>query len=1232
MGVAQTTPAPSAAPAATVPAPPPAATKPAPQVAKPQARRLLDPVAPPAPAKPKPGAPLIAEPPAPSAPPANDKLPVRERERRVYVPYEDLEKVFKDGGKGVFLPYREFLDLWNELTLKRDEEDKPPPAEAVVSRAEYTGKVEGESLVLDAVITVQSFKKGWVLVPLVDKAVPGIGEADTGKAVLRSRADGADVMLPEKGVYELKLKIYAPVVREEGRQVVRLHLPKAAVSRMKVTIPGENLEFQLTPAVAYTTQPGGVAAPGTTEFSCFLGSAAEEQQIAWAQTQAATQMTPIVLAETKLDVHVGTGSVATQADVQFRILRAPVDSLNIGLPAEQEVLGVSGPGLREWNVEAGAGGGKKLVIKTDKPVRDDVNVKLSLEAPLARLPAEVAAPAIEILGAAYARGTVQVTTEPQLDVSARTMTEVTRAQTAAAAAQGRVAVGGFRVLKQPWQLSFDVAEARAQVDVSSVMRVEIERDKATFRSRLSYDVRRVGIFEARVGLPAGWTIGTVTGDGIGEWNVDTTQAASPVLVVKLPQQKTGTFSFLVSGRKVRAAPEEDAVLPVLAPQNVVRHEAKVGVSVHSSLEANTKDLGDFQQDDVVRYGPKPILSPAQSEGDVTLDGATLAFRYRDAAKPATLSFKGRSSQVTVEVLTLVNALEQSTRHTWTLAFDVAYAATDRFVLAVPKAIAADVRFVDEAVKEIHKDYKPAKAPADLPDAANYVLWEVVLRSEQLGTFRLTLSHEKPAAVEAGKTGRIELLQVHVPGAFQETGQVAVVKDDSLEIRDSKPEGLEEIDSRELEGALQSDRVFLAYKYRALPVKLSVEVAKNSYFSVPQAMVTYADLTTAVATDRAQTTEVIYWVKNNDLQFLVVRLPKGARLVSDIVVDRQAQQPLRREGSDDLLIRLPSATANLRMTFPVRFVFEVPSPKAGEKLGWMGALTVNAPVVDQVGVMETRHVLYLPEAWHYTAFNGPLTQEMKERGWGRARRLVDPLIPAFGPQLDTLNRPEWSDPPRLASETSNLFDFQVPKQGLRETLRRVGAPADMDVSFRSRKITFALEAVAFLLTFLAGISCWKCPLSKKVLFAAIFGLGGMLMTGLLSPANSLVAIAVMLAAGAVVLLWLALGCFGFCGALLRRIKEGKPKSPVKTSPSAASTTSKRPPMTAPTPHAPAPKTASGPAQPAAAKAPPPAPAAPTPPAPPPAAQPPGSVDILELPELTEEKSADGDDAGEPDSAK
>lgn len=107
-------------------------------------------------------------------------------------------------------------------------------------------------------------------------------------------------------------------------------------------MPGEGLEFTLNPAAAYTTQVAG----GLTQFSCFFGSGAA-QEIAWGAAQAVTQMQPLVLASTKMSTKIGISSVSTQADIAFRILRAPVSELKIALPASQEVLGVTGSGIRE---------------------------------------------------------------------------------------------------------------------------------------------------------------------------------------------------------------------------------------------------------------------------------------------------------------------------------------------------------------------------------------------------------------------------------------------------------------------------------------------------------------------------------------------------------------------------------------------------------------------------------------------------------------------------------------------------------------------------------------------------------------------------------------------------------------------------------------------------------------------------------------------------------------------
>ncbi|MDZ4287912.1 MAG: hypothetical protein U0984_08130, partial [Prosthecobacter sp.] len=987
-----------------------------------QAPPVVPPVAPPA----------VLAPPAPPAAGKDERVPVRERERTVYVPYEELEKVFKDGGKGVFLPYREFLDLWNELTLKRHEDDKPPPADAVLARAEYTGRVESDSVILEAKLSVESFKKGWVLLPLLNQAAPGIGEANTGKAVLRSRVDGADLLLPDKGAYEITMKIYAPVIRGEGKSRVILNLPRAAVSRLTMSVPKEGLEFVLNPAAAYTAQ----AANGQTQFSCFFGSGAA-QEIAWSPKEVATPMTPLILADTKMSTQIGVGSLTTTADIAYRILRAPVSELRIGLPAEQEIIGVAGNGIREWRVEAAAAGRKTLLVLPEKPLRDDYVLHLSLESPVAKLPVEVRVPELEMIGAAYARGEVAVKAETQLDAIPKTLTAASRTQ---AANGGTGDVGTFRLLKQPYQLTFDVAEAVAQVEVTSLSKLDVRREAIGLEAQFNFKVRRVGIFEARIGLPANWTVSDVKGM-VDQWSVEN-GATAPVVVVKLPQQKLGDFQIELRARQTRAQVTDDLTLPVFTPQNVTRHEATLGVGLHSSLEANTKLLGDFQQEDVNALAGG-AASPMGRGAETTL-----AFRYRDAAKAAVLSLKSRNPQVSVDVLTLVEAREQSTRHAWTLAFDVAYAATDRFVLAVPKTVADEVRFVDPQVKEINKTYQPATAPT-LPDLTNYVLWEVVLRSEKMGAFSIKGSHEKIATLESGKTAKIEFLQVHVPGAFQETGQVAVVKADSLEIRKADAETLEEMDARELDSQIVRPGVFLAYKYRSLPIKLSVELAKNSYFAVPQAMVTHADLTTAVATDQAQTTEAVYWVKNNDLQFLVVRLPQGARLVSDVFVGREPQQPMRREGSTDLLVRLPSGGNGARQAFSVRLVFEMPSPKPGQKLGIMGSLPVFAPALAEIGILETRHRLYLPDAWHYTSVSGPLTRTARERGWARVRRLIDPLIPAFGPQLDTLERSVWNDPPQVDGDTRSLFGLQIPQQGHLETLHRLGPPAEVRVGFRSK---------------------------------------------------------------------------------------------------------------------------------------------------------------------------------------
>ena len=157
-----------------------------------------------------------------------------------------------------------------------------------------------------------------------------------------------------------------------------------------------------------------------------------------------------------------------------------------------------------------------------------------------------------------------------------------------------------------------------------------------------------------------------------------------------------------------------------------------------------------------------------------------------------------------------------------------------------------------------------------------VVWRVTLQDKVLGAYELRLTHDTARGEQKqGAVAQVALTEIKPLNLFRETGQVAVIKDGNLEFTKTDAKGLELIDPKELHGALQRDGVFLAYKYSAHPLALTLDVSKNFYLDVPSAVVSYAVLTSVIAEDEAETTEVIYWVRNNSQQFFSIQLPTKA---------------------------------------------------------------------------------------------------------------------------------------------------------------------------------------------------------------------------------------------------------------------------------------------------------------------------------------------------------------------
>jgi len=1060
--------------------------------------QVKPPVAPPLPVPPAGGS---VAPAVPAAPPVSP-LGV---ERNVYVPYEELEAIFEKDGRGVMVPYREFLQLWNELNLKRAEQpEEEPPLGGVVKSAVYTAQVTGKgdaaSLVIQGKIEVESFRKGWATIGL-GRVPLNIIEAKTGDASLSLGDQGYELLVPKKGVYTVELTLLAPVRNEESGFSAKPSLPRSPVSRLVAVVPGKDWRFELGGNLPFTTGPDGK--DSRIEFS--FGEM-QEVAIGWSRDGGDSRLTPLLFADTTIRSRVVVGAIQTTADLRYRILRAGVDHFELEVPASHEVLLVEGDNLKEWNL-SGSGKTQRIAVRLHAEVRDTYELHVVLEKSLGALPAEVDVPSVMVASVARQSGVLELSADSDLEVAVASVEGLTRQ-----ALEDRTDddfAARYRFLKGPYTANLRIERARPEIHAEIITAVRVRPETIDWRSSVSIDVSRAPVFEAEIALPAGFKECRVSGEDVEDFKVN-----GEKLSIRLARQ-TGRSSFQIEASRVRQGEEEPVVTPLVQVVGATSQVARLAIEVDPSLDPLTEQPGDLLVVD------PETLREELAGADLTCE-AGIGFRYAAGAKPGRLTLKARKPQVTAAVSQLVRVEEEATIHRWWIDYEILFAGTNRLIVRVPTAIAAQLQVGGAGQHEINRNYrhvvdgKPVEAGQD-------VFWAISFPGRQQGKYRLELALDQPHP-EIGFE-KPELVSVPVIGlvdVFRETGQLAVATAANLNIGTVEAEGWEVIDSRELLQPLGGEGLVAAYRYRSHPGNLMLPVTKNRYLEIPRALITHADVNAVLSGDGALTTEAIYWMRNAAESSLKVQLPPGARMVSDVVVKDTAQQPVSQAGTNDLIIRLPPSSETKDAPFPIRFVYELASPDSGQSLPPRGELLLPAPEIRDLQVLQTRNHLYLPPEYRYLGFGGPYELAGKVAGWREARKRLDFLIPALGAANPEGTVAPRTDPPVFQSETSTGLNAPVIKQGQSFVLHRLGAPAPLTVSFLSQALSTALEAVLCLIAMAIGLSMSRATMEARFMFLIFAGLLPLALAGMVAPQMADLYRAVFLGATASVVGWIFAG--------------------------------------------------------------------------------------------------------------
>ncbi|MDZ7619783.1 MAG: hypothetical protein U1E05_22525, partial [Patescibacteria group bacterium] len=684
-------------------------------------------------------------------------------------------------------------------------------------------------------------------------AAIGSAESKSESVLLRGVGDGEyELLVRGRGRHEIKLSLVVGVkTTAEGRSFT-VTCPPVGVSNLELEIPEPDLAVQVVPRRTSQRLDG---LQDATRMRVVLG-ATEQFTVSWQPQAGATdQAAGLANVTGTIAVDIGDGVVHTHAVLDYQILRGALDELLIEVPADQRLLDVQAPGLRDWQSET-AGDRQQVRVRLHAPAAQSVRVELHTEASLAG--EAFAVGRIHAIGVARESGILAVRGAEDVGLEYVARESLTRVDTADAPdALNRPRSTFYKYFTPDYRLSVVASALEPRIVVDSRLTVLLDKARVTTRGEFLCQVTRSGIFSLAFRLPPGIQVDEVRSDAMERFEVDAKDEFQR-LTVYFQRKVLGDLTISITASRTRDRTAENLTLPLLEPLHATREEGVVAVIAPESLEVKT-DSAQLQ----AAWAAAPGELASRGFTPVVPGGSRLAAVFAFVTRPVQIvqTITERPRRTIAGVGTLANIKEDVVQVSTSLRYQVEFAGTNTFRLAVPAAASKRLQIDGEGIKERRR----AEQPAD----DGTVEWTVVLHAEALGLVVFTATYDLPmSAAEQGVP--FELVPIKVLDADRETGEIAILKDRALSI-EATPMGLEAIDPRDLSQSIGATPPYLAYRYHQHPAQLSLTASRHEVQEVVRTVVDRAYIEAVVTKDGPVTVRARYKLKSSERQRLPITL-------------------------------------------------------------------------------------------------------------------------------------------------------------------------------------------------------------------------------------------------------------------------------------------------------------------------------------------------------------------------
>ncbi len=907
------------------------------------------------------------------------------KEESIYIPYKKLREVFEKEGRGVFLPYEKFLELWKAARdrLPPEAEIKPPVG-ALVTEVDAKATVTKDVVTVDAKVKIEILKEGWTEVPL-RLGDAAITEAKIGTAPARILGDPASgyrllIEKPGKDPLEVTLAIQfrKAYTKAPGQNSVSFDVPQAPVSRWDVRIPEKGVKVNIQPLLAATEVPPAPAADETAVLA-FVG-AAPTVRIDWTpKAEGATGLEALVSVKAQHRVTIDEGVVRTHVTLAYEISRAELARLVIDVPADQKIVNVFDPNVRQWSVES-VEGVQRVTAQLFEPAKATQNVIVELEKFTQGDKRDLATPLVKAVGAGRQQGVVVVQVAQGLRAEASRLVGLLQVD---AAELPEPLKGGqwqfaYRYAALPFELVISAEKVLPRILADTLVEVHLEPEELTLDMLVVYTIERAGVFNLALQVPAGYEVRPVHGvaaAGAQPVEVDTQHpdaAQAGRLLVNLSRKAFGRVALAVQLHKRLVEPDLltptgktaaiDLAIPRVWPEGIERDTGRVVVYAPESLQVNPA-----KTDGLRTISFQEAMEGMQRQQERAGERSVLAFAYTQ--EPVALAVAAERRKPHVTVRQFVNARIESgvVKYEVTLFYDVLYSGVKTLRLDVPQDLAAPggIRITTTGVE---KDViQPA--PKDL--AAGYVAWSLRGPTEFMGQAQVRLAWEKKIEkLDVGKSVALEIPRLIPNDVDRAWGQIVLAKAETIDVRaGEKAEGLRPIDPQnDLMPGVSVAGVARAFEFHeawSLPITATMyQLEEVKRTSIERALIRWV-----VPRGEVVSIQALYRMKSAQ-QRLAVRLPEGTEFDTEPLRIKGRAVVLERGEKGMFYIPLVGQNPDEPFLLELRYTLK----GSGKRL--------DCPVFPEEPAVQKVYVAaYLPEEQALLGACGPWTDELVWRHAG-----------------------------------------------------------------------------------------------------------------------------------------------------------------------------------------------------------------------------------------------------------